>query len=149
MAKTRRGRGRLTDMFKQKIASSTATIAEPALDKAKLRLSGVLGAKDEVMGRMDEQGDAIIDRVNPMFKKAGATTRLSSKFNRCVKSVKKTVRARKGSNKESAAIAICTKSVLQKRGRTMKSYSRKRLLTQKKFRGGAQSSLPPAQPSCA
>ncbi len=57
-------------------------------------------------------------------------------FNRCVKSVKKTVRARKGSSKKSAAIAICTKSVLQKRGRTMKSYSRKRLLTQKKFRGG-------------
>lgn len=63
-------------------------------------------------------------------------TRLSSKFNRCVKSVKKTVRARKGSNKESAAIAICTKSVLQKRGRTLKSYSRKRLITQRKFRGG-------------
>lgn len=60
-----------------------------------------------------------------------AKTRLSSKFNRCVKSVKKTVRARKGSTKESAAIAICTKSVLQTRGRTMKSYSRKRLITQK------------------
>lgn len=59
-----------------------------------------------------------------------ATTRLSSKFNRCVKSVKKTVRARKGSNKESAAIGICTKSVLQTRGRTLKSYSRKRLITQ-------------------
>lgn len=65
-----------------------------------------------------------------------AKTRMSSKFNRCVKSVKKTVRARKGSNKESAAIAICTKSVLQKRGRTIKSYTRKRLITQKKFRGG-------------
>ena len=65
-----------------------------------------------------------------------ATTRLSSKFNRCVKSVRRTVRARKGSNKESAAIAICTKSVLQTRGRTMKRYSKKRLLTQKKFRGG-------------
>lgn len=63
-------------------------------------------------------------------------TRLSSKFSRCVKSVKKTVRARKGSNKESAAIAICTTSVLHKRGRTIKSYSRKRLITQKKFRGG-------------
>lgn len=79
MAKTRRGRGRLTDMFKQKIASSTAAVAEPALDKAKLRLSGVLGAKDEVMGRMDEQGDAIIDRVNPMFKKAGRKSRKTRK----------------------------------------------------------------------
>lgn len=65
---------------------------------------------------------------------------LSSTFRRCVKSVKKTVRARKGSNKESAAIAICTKSVLQKRGRTMKRYSRKRLITQKKFLGGATTS---------
>lgn len=64
-------------------------------------------------------------------------TRISRKFNRCVKSVKKTVKARKGSNKESAAIAICTKSVLQKRGRTMKRYTRKRLTTQKKFRGGS------------
>ena len=62
--------------------------------------------------------------------------RLGSKFNRCVKSVKKTVRARKGSTKESAAIAICTKSVLHTRGRTMKRYTRKRLITQKKFRGG-------------
>lgn len=66
-----------------------------------------------------------------------ARTRISSKFNRCVKSVKKTVRARKGSNKESASIAICTKSVLHKRGRTLKSYTRKRLITQKKRRGGA------------
>lgn len=64
-------------------------------------------------------------------------TRISKKFNRCVKSVKKTVKARKGSNKESAAIAICTKAVLQKRGRTMKRYTRKRLTTQKKFRGGS------------
>ena len=63
-------------------------------------------------------------------------TRISRKFNRCVKSVKKTVKARRGSNKESAAIAICTKSVLQKRGRTMKRYTRKRLTTQKKFRAG-------------
>ena len=146
MAKTRRGKGRITDMFKQKIASSAAAVAEAPLDKAALRLSGVLGAKDEVMGRMDSQGNAIIDRVNPMFKRGG--TRMSSKFNRCVKAVKKTVRARKGSNKESAAIAICTKSVLHKRGRTIKSYSRKRLITQKKFRGGLLSQ-PSAQPSCA
>ena len=76
-------------------------------------------------------------------------TRLSSKFTRCVKAVKKTVRARKGSNKESAAIAICTKSVLHKRGRTLKSYSRKRLITQKKFRGGEPPSQPSVQPSCA
>lgn len=78
-----------------------------------------------------------------------AKTRMSSKFSRCVKSVKKTVRARKGSNKESAAIAICTKSVLQKRGRTIKRYTRKGLITQKKLRGGAHPSQPTVQPSFA
>ena len=51
------------------------------------------------------------------------------------------MRARKGSNKESAAIAICTKSVLQKRGRTMKRYTKGRLTTQRKFRGGAQPTI--------
>lgn len=63
---------------------------------------------------------------------------LGNKFNRCVKSVRSTVKVRKGSNKESAAIAICTKSVLQTRGRTMKRYRKKRLITQKKFRGGVE-----------
>ena len=65
-----------------------------------------------------------------------AKARISGTFDRCVKSVRKTVKARKGSNKESAAIAICTKSVLHKRGRTLKRYRRGRLTTQKKFRGG-------------
>jgi hypothetical protein len=59
-------------------------------------------------------------------------------FTRCVKSVKKTVKARKGSTKESAAIAICTTSVLQTRGRTIKRYRKGRLTTQKKFRGGQE-----------
>lgn len=63
-------------------------------------------------------------------------SKLGNTFNRCVKSVRKTVRARKGSTKESAAIAICTKSVLQTRGKTMKRYRKGRLVTQKKFRGG-------------
>ncbi len=67
-----------------------------------------------------------------------AKTRMSKKFDKCVKSVRKTVKARKGSNKESAAIAICTTSVLHPRGRTLKSYRKGRLMTQKrrKVRGG-------------
>jgi hypothetical protein len=60
------------------------------------------------------------------------------KFDRCVKSVRRTVKARKGSNKESAAIAICVKSVLHPRGRTIKRYRKGRLTTQKKFRGGGK-----------
>lgn len=73
------------------------------------------------------------------FKPAGGRTsrKLGNTFNRCVKSVRSTVKARKGSTKESAAIAICTTSVLHPRGRTIKRYRKKRLITQKKFRGGS------------
>ncbi len=58
--------------------------------------------------------------------------KLSAKFSRCVKSVRKTIRPRKGSSKESAAIAICTKTVLYPKGRTIKRYSKKRLVTQRR-----------------
>ena len=42
------------------------------------------------------------------------------RFCRCVKKVKKTLKARPGSTAESGAIAICTKSVLQTKGRTLR-----------------------------
>lgn len=62
--------------------------------------------------------------------------KLSSKFTRCVKSVSKTVKPRKGSTKEAAAIAICTKTVLYPRKRTIKHFSvvngKTRLVTQKR-----------------
>jgi hypothetical protein len=54
----------------------------------------------------------------------------SSRFCRCIKAVKKTVKLRSlaGSKhgdaaREQAAIAICVKSVLQGRGRTLKKFS--------------------------
>ena len=54
----------------------------------------------------------------------------SERFCRCVKAVRKTVKLRSGSGKqkgkdakEKAAIAICVKSVLQSRGRTLKKFS--------------------------
>jgi hypothetical protein len=56
----------------------------------------------------------------------------TKRFGSCVKAVRKTVKARKGSNPESAAIAICTKSILFPRGRTIKRYRKGRLLTQKR-----------------
>ena len=58
--------------------------------------------------------------------------RLSSKFDKCVKGVRRTVKARKGSTKESAAIAICTVSVLHPRGKTLKRYRKGRLTTQRR-----------------
>ena len=59
-------------------------------------------------------------------------SKIGTKFNRCVKSVRRTVKARKGSNKESAAIAICTTSVLHPRKRTIKRYRKGRLVTQRR-----------------
>ena len=61
----------------------------------------------------------------------GGTRAYRKKFSRCVKTVRRRIKPRRGSNKESAAIAICTKSVLQTRGRTMKKYRKGKLITQK------------------
>ena len=48
------------------------------------------------------------------------------KFCRCIKAVRNTVKVRSGPKskaaKEKAAIAICVKSVLQSRGRTLKKF---------------------------
>jgi hypothetical protein len=53
-------------------------------------------------------------------------TKLASKFCRCIKRVRKTVRLRDRRKtkraKESAAIGICTKAVLQRKGRTLKRF---------------------------
>ena len=56
----------------------------------------------------------------------------TKRFDTCVKAVRKTVRARKGSSKESAAIAICTTTLLHPRGRTIKRYRKGRLQTQRR-----------------
>ena len=53
--------------------------------------------------------------------------RLATKFCGCVKAVRKSVKLRSGKgNRESAAIAICTKSVLQTRGKTLRKVSCKK-----------------------
>ena len=60
--------------------------------------------------------------------------RLANTFCRCIKSVRKTIKARKGSTKEQGAIAVCVKSVLQTRGKTLKKFRcgpKQRLRTQK------------------
>jgi len=58
-------------------------------------------------------------------------TNLLKKLCSCIKKTRKTVRVRKtvrsgkkrGSTKESAAIGICVKSVLQTRGKTLRKFS--------------------------
>jgi len=55
--------------------------------------------------------------------------RLAAKFCACVKKVRKTVKLRSGRGaaaRESAAIAICTKSILQTRGKTLRKVSCKK-----------------------
>ena len=48
---------------------------------------------------------------------------LSNLFCECIKKVRRTIKPnQKNSTKEQAAIAICTKSVLQSRGRTLKRF---------------------------
>ena len=51
----------------------------------------------------------------------------AERFCRCIKSVKESVKLRSGQRgdaaRERAAIAICVKSVLQGRGRTLKKFS--------------------------
>jgi hypothetical protein len=51
---------------------------------------------------------------------------LSKKFCGCVKKVRKSVHVSRKGNKESAAIAICTRSVLQTRGKTLRKFSCKK-----------------------
>lgn len=63
----------------------------------------------------------------------------ASKFCKCIKAVKASVKLRPGlkkteENKEQAAIAICVKTMLQRKGRTLKRFSCKKgakLTTQK------------------
>ena len=62
----------------------------------------------------------------------------SLRFCKCIKSVKNTLKLRKGQRgdaaREKAAIAICVKSVLQTKGRTLKKFSCRKgakIITQK------------------
>lgn len=59
--------------------------------------------------------------------RGSSTTKLAKTFCRCIKRVRKTVRARglrqTKAAKESAAIGICVKSVLKTRGRTLRKFT--------------------------
>ena len=61
--------------------------------------------------------------------------KLSRKFCQCIKKVKETVEPRNKTTKEGAAIAICTKTLLYPRKRTLKRIRcgvKNRLTTQKR-----------------
>jgi hypothetical protein len=98
-------------------------------NKEVVELRKDIAACDEEVDELRKKVQDIAELTKLGPRRGGSN--VSSKFDRCVKSVRKTVKARKGSNKESAAIGICTKSVLQTRGRTLKRYRKGRLTTQK------------------
>ena len=53
---------------------------------------------------------------------ASRKNKLSKNFCNCIDKVRRTIKVRKGSSKESVAIAICVRSVLGSRGRTLKKF---------------------------
>lgn len=59
-------------------------------------------------------------------KKGARHKTLRSKFCSCVKKVRRTVKVRKGSSKEGAAIGICVTSVLGTRGKTLHHFTCKK-----------------------
>ena len=62
---------------------------------------------------------------------------MAKRFCQCIKKVRKTIKGNyKKQQKESRAIAICVKSVIQKRGKTLKKFKcckTPKLTTQKPF----------------
>ena len=59
----------------------------------------------------------------------------AKKFCKCIKSVRKTIKAREGSTKEQGAIAVCVKSMLHSKKKTIKKFKcgrKPRLTTQRR-----------------
>lgn len=51
---------------------------------------------------------------------------IQKRFCACIKKVRKTIKSRKNSTKEQGAIAVCVKSVLQSKGKTLKKFTCKK-----------------------
>ena len=120
-------------MIKELVAG---TLPDPTdQDEVAIELGNMFAAlMDASGGKVDEPSFAEVNQMARRYMAAARTggRRRASKFDRCVKTVRKTVKARKGSNKESAAIAICVTSVLHPKGKTLRRYRKGRLLTQKR-----------------
>jgi hypothetical protein len=51
---------------------------------------------------------------------------IEKRFCHCIKSVRRTIKKRRGSTKEQGAIAVCVKSVLQSKNKTLRRFDCKR-----------------------
>lgn len=75
----------------------------------------------------------------------GGAKATAKKLCKCIKSVRKTIKARPGISKEKGAIAICVKSIVQTKRRTLKKFKcgkKPRLVTQKRKRVGGATHVP-------
>ena len=126
--------------------NSDISVLKRVLDTNKNQPSPEVG--QELLGEVEKTRAALESRyrkLNPIADKYGRSRtrrggRLSTKFCRCIKQVRKTVKARKGSTREQAAIGICVKTVLHSRGKTIKTFScgkKARLMTQRRKGGCA------------
>ncbi len=125
-------------LLNQPVLPKDIEAAKKAVESATQKAAEIAAEKERMKGPKWEDATRLVSYFGRNARPGGRRKTLRTKFDHCVKAVRKTVKARKGSNKESAAIAICTKTVLHPRGRTLKRYRKGRLLTQKKMRGGNQ-----------
>jgi hypothetical protein len=123
----------LQDLLRYDIPQSGRAILPNIINTLRRRhpdLSSPIGQQQRE--KLDQE---VIEWILLSYNRRGGFRRKSqtARFNRCVKGVRKTVKPRPKSTKEAAAIAICTKTLLHSKGRTLKKYRKgKRLMTQKK-----------------
>lgn len=128
------------DLLKEWVTKATGdNRVKPGAEKlrdfhaAALRILRRLDARANRVVPEDENDDPMIEEISMIG--GGKRKSQAAKFCRCIKSVRKTIRPRKGSTAESAAIGVCVKSVLHSRGRTVKRFKcgrPSRLTTQKR-----------------
>ena len=81
----------------------------------------------------------------PSWGSARASKTTAKKLCKCIKSVRKTIKARPGVSKEKGAIAICVKSVVQKKRSTLKKFKcgkKPSLITQRRKKVGGATPVP-------
>jgi hypothetical protein len=131
---------RLDDYARRMVIARTPRTPRNNLEEVLFDTEPYSDATDELepedVDRLEESFYRSYDMYSRAARPRGGFRRRSqtARFNRCVKGVRKTIKPRPNSSKESAAIAICTKSVLQTRGKTLKKYRKGRLRTQKLLR---------------
>ena len=125
-ATTARERGERVSPIERVVADTYDEVIAPVSGNAGRTPGDVL----RMLAVLDDRLSTLSPPPAPATTAGGARRSQTKRFGSCVKAVRKTVKARKGSTAEGAAIAICTKTLLHPRGRTIRRYRKGRLLTQ-------------------